>query len=202
MVIVFCGVFVLMATCMLAVALRVLVTKKPFLFPGRWLFWLMLVMFAALLANHLNMFLRYPSERLNVLLLLTPLMLLAGLVFMWVMMSGYMVLGVSSESFREALHVVLRRLDMEFTESLSHIELPQVGVKLHVAIQSGVGMGQIKVKPARERQVLKRVVRELVNYFWATDTPVKYMSVWMYMISGIFCAAAAVTFYFYLRHLL
>jgi hypothetical protein len=193
------GPFVLMATCSLATALRVLVTRKPFVFAARWLFWMMALIACWSCAVSVRVFGPAWGTPHTWLLALQPVMFGAMLFSMWHQMSGYMALGVDGDALRDGLLVVLRRLDIEFAESLSQIELPQLEAKLLVAISSGMGWGQIKIKPAAQRALLKRIARELVDYLWASKAKPAYVGLVPLLASGIFAAAAAVIFGCFVR---
>ena len=170
-----------MGVLLSTVGLRGLVTKRPFLFPARWLFVLVMIVFLGPMAS-LSSFSR-PSQTMDwIPFLMFPILA----VFMWIQLKGYLALGVTERSFREGLLAALEKLQLPYEESLSSIRLTSLGVDLQVAIQSWMGSGQIKVRKGRHGPLLKEIVQVMHKYFRTSAVETNMISCVLYLIIGIF----------------
>lgn len=169
-----------MAVLCLTIGLRGLLTKRPFLFPARWLFLFIMAMF---LGPMVTLFpFSWPSQTMDwIPLLMLPMMA----VFMWIQLKGYLAFGVTERSFREGLLAALEKLQLPCEESLSSIRLTSLGVDLQVAIQSWMGSGQIKVGKGRHGHLLKEIVQAMHKHFRASTVETNMISCVLYLILGI-----------------
>ncbi len=174
-------VFGVMGVLLSTIGLRGLVTKRPFLFPARWLFVFVMTVFLGPMAS-LSSFSR-PSQTMDwIPFLMFPILA----VFMWIQLKGYLALGVTERSFREGLLAALEKLQLPYEESLSSIRLTSLGVDLQVAIQSWMGSGQIKVRKGRHGPLLKEIVQAMHKYFRTSAVETNMISCVLYLIIGIF----------------
>lgn len=110
-------------------------------------------------------------------------------------MKGYMAIGISDDSFRQALHFSLTKNNLPFEEQLSTITLTSIDANLQVAIQSWVGTGQIKFKKSGDPKILSEIVTGINQYYSENDIKPNNITAVFYIVTGILMLAlAAVTF--------
>ena len=150
----------LMAIYFLAIGLRAVLTKRPFLISTRWLLSLMFVVFIPVILLPLSLS-SLPSG-FNVIIWANPLIFAVALLTTWYQLKGYTAYAVTDTSFREALLAALQKLQLPYEESLSLIRLTSINADLQVAVQSWMGTGVIKVKQRGYNSVLthKPVLRK------------------------------------------
>ena len=174
-------VFGVIAVLCMTIGLRGLLTKRPFLFPARWLLLFVMAMFLGPMATLIPF--SWPSQIMEwIPFLMFPILA----VFMWIQFKGYLAFGVTERSFREGLLAALEKLQLPYEESLSSIRLTSLGVDLQVAIQSWMGSGQIKVGKGHHALLLKEIVQAMHKYFRTTAVETNMISCVLYVIIGIF----------------
>ncbi len=178
--------FPLMALFMIVIGLRVLITKRPMFISARWFFVFMLLLFLPQMANSIIILFDLPTGSFAWVFLLTPLLYVILIIFSWIQMKGYMVIGINNESFRTALLMALEKQGIEYEETLSSIKLPSHQAELQVAIQSWIGSGQLKLKKSRDQSILKNTVNEMVDYYKNNEVKINYVTTVFYTISGVF----------------
>ena len=85
--------------------------------------------------------------------------------FFWIQMKGYMAIGISDDSFRNALHYALDQNHIQFEEQVSLIKLTNSNADLLVSVQSWVGTGQLKLKQSKSKHLLNTLVPSINQYF-------------------------------------
>ena len=177
--------FGVMGVVILAIGLRGLVTKRPFLFSARWFLFGMLLIFLGPLGT---LFPRpFPSSRPLEIVDWLPLLVFPVIaVVLWLQMKGYLAFAVTGKSFRDGLLAALEKLQLPYEESLSSIRLTSVEAELQVAIQSWMGSGQIKVKPGRHGPLLKKIVQAMKEHFRTSAVETNMISCAFFLILGIF----------------
>ena len=185
---VFPAIFGVIALAFLSTGLAVLLRKKPLLFSSRWMFALLLVCFAPQFIIPFQT-LGGAGDRLEGLRIITwlgPLMFVVLLAFFWKQMQGYMVMGIVDQSFRKALLSVLDELHLERKEELSLIRIPQANLDIQVAIQSWMGVGQVKNKSKSGREVFQQIIVGLKKRFAQGELETNNTTPLLYIILGIF----------------
>jgi len=158
----------LMSGFLLVIGVKGILDKKPFLLPAYAFNWIMAVY---LLLNYIipgiKLISDTPGEPLYIFLgFLAPILMVAALAFaVWQNMIGYSAYGVTRESFKAALHSALEKLNLPYTDLVSRIELPSIGADLQVSVQTWWGIGELKVKPGKHRQMLRTIVKDMNEYF-------------------------------------
>lgn len=186
--------FVLMACFFLFIGVRVVLSKRPMFMPSRYFFAFMVLAFSPQFVNSANMLTGDSSNSLGLLPYLGPLMFVFLLIFLWFQMKGYMAIGVSDDSFREALHFSLHKNNLPFEERLSAMHLTSIDAILQVAIQSWMGSGQLKLAKSKDPEVLPNIVTGIREYYIDNNvkpnnfTPIFYiiMGVFMLVFAGVF----------------
>jgi Tfp pilus assembly protein PilF len=184
---VFPAIFGIIALSFLVIGFAVLLRKKPLLFSSRWLFTLMLVCFAPQFILPFQMR-DFPGDQLGGFKTITwlfPLMFVVLLVFLWMQMQGYIVMGIVDKSFRKALLSVLDDLHLEREEELSIIRIPQANLDIAVAIQSRTGVGQLRNKTKNGQEVFRQIIAGLRRRFDQGELEINNTTSVFYVIFGI-----------------
>ena len=190
--------FGVMALFFLAIGLRGIVFKKPFVISSRWFLVLVLLGFSPsiLLAMPFSGPI-HSSGSLAVVQWLTPAMLLVVAIFLYLTLRGYTAFGITDVSFREALVASLKRLDLPYEETLSTVRLPTIGADLQVAIQSWIGTGQLKMKQREFAGALSDIVRGMNEYYQGGAAPKMNLTCCIfYALMGVLMAVFAGVFLF------
>ena len=189
--------FGLMAFFFLAVGLSGIIGRRPFLISGRWLF-------AAIVLG-------YAPSLLHPFVFASPLkgdesglvrwipwvdFVLFGVVaiVMGFAARGYQAFAVSNSSFRAGLLASLKRLDLPHEEKLSSLHLPSVGADLQVSVQSGLGIGQIRVKQRQFKGLLRDIVGGMNEYYRASTVPPNLVFCNLSLVLGVFLLGLAGAF--------
>ena len=190
--------FGVMALFFLAVGLRGIVFRKPFVISSRWFLALVLLGFSPSLLLAMPLFgPSHSSGQLAIIQWLTPAMLLVVAVFLYFTLRGYTAFGVTDVSFREALMASLKRLDLPYEETLSTLRLPTIGADLQVAIQSWIGTGQLKMKQREFNRVLSDIVRCMNEHYQSgAASNINLTCCIFYAVMGVLMAVFAVVFLF------
>jgi len=174
-----------MAAFMLAVGLRGVVTRRPFLVSARWL---LIVMLLGFLPNLILPFTFQTSRGGAAELLMRwagPALFVVMAVMFWIIMRGQIVFGVTADSLRAGLFASLRGLELPHEETLGGVRLPTVPADLQVAVQSWVGTAQIKARDRAAAPVLEDVTRGMRAYFGSTAVHVNLTCCVFYVVVGV-----------------
>jgi hypothetical protein len=167
------------------------VTRKPFLISARW--FLGLVLFSLVPGVAMPLLVQAPAidgglGPLALMRWLNPLVLVCVIIFMCFTMRGYFAFAITDASFREGLLAALHKLGMAHEEMLGSVRLPSVGADLQVAVQSWVGIGQLKVKQRSSSRLLRDIVRGMNEYYRTAATPINLTGCVFYLILGVLMA--------------
>jgi len=111
-------------------------------------------------------------------------------------MKGFMAIGISDDSFRNALHYSLNQNQIQFEEQLSLIKLTGLNAELQVAVQSWVGTGQLKLKKSKDKYLLAKLVSSINDYYISNAiTPNNTTSIF-YIVMGLFMSVFSGSIYF------
>lgn len=176
---------VVVALFLLVVGLRGVITRKPFLLSSRWLLGLILVLFAPAILEPFLFPIPRVGDRGGGLNLLNPAMFVILAVFMWLSLRGYVAFGVTDASFREGLLAALGKLQLPHEETLGAIRLPSAGIDLQVAVQSWIGVGQMKAKQRKGGGVLARVAAAMNEYFRSASVATNVTGCVFYVVMGL-----------------
>ena len=175
--------FGFVAIVFLAIGLRGILTKRPFLISQRWL---LSVMFAAFIPAILVHLLTWFPGGFNFMNWLFLLGFGVILLMMCYQMRGYMAYAITDTSFREALIEVLQKLQLPYEESLSLIRLTSIEADLQVSVQAWVGTGLIKVKQRGHSAVLREIVNRMNDYFRLSSVPTNMITCVFFLVMGVF----------------
>ena len=158
----------LMALIMLGMGLRALITRRPYLFSARWLLAFALLGFLPSAIGPMLVstgFRHDPSTSTRVVTWMGPILFVVMAIFFAILMRGYVVIGITESSMREALFAALARLQLPHEETLGSIRLPTVPAELQVAVQSWVGTGQLKPRTRRSRAITASIAEGMQAHF-------------------------------------
>lgn len=187
--------FALMAAYFLVIGIKIVYTNKPLLMPSKVVFIFMVLAFSPQLIIFFEKF-SASSNELSHITYLSPLMFIVLLCFFWIQLKGYMAIGISDESFRNALHTSLSNNKIKFEEQLSLIKLTDLDAQLQVSIQSWVGTGQIKLKKSTDKELLNKLVLGINEYYQSTPIVANKTTSIFYIVMGLFMLVFAGSFYF------
>ncbi|MGB8354770.1 MAG: hypothetical protein WCD79_12825 [Chthoniobacteraceae bacterium] len=173
----------LMAAFILTVALKTLIGRKPLFFSSRWLFGLMCVGFLPSIMN--SFFLRYFSF----ISLLSPLMFVVLLGYLWFMMKGYTAFGVTDSYFRDALLASMSSLGYTAEESFSKLRIKETGEEFHVSVQGWMGSAQFKPVGKSNTKTTRDIAEGMNRYFATTPGKMNYIVAYLYLFLGVFLIA-------------
>ena len=179
--IVFPILFGTMSTFFLVIALRGIITRRPFLVSNRWVLYLMFVC----LIPTILLFLFLPGTSSFLLKWFNPAVFTVVLVMMCFLLKGFSAYGVSDITFREALITTLNKLQLSHEETLSLIRLTSVEADLQVSIHSWMGTGMIKIKQREHASLLTQIASEMNTHFRMSTTPSNLTPCIFYLIMGI-----------------
>ena len=183
-----------MAFLFLFVGARVITSKKPLFLDSRFFFAFMVVGFSPQFVNTLNMS-TIPGN-MGLILYLSALLFVCLLVFFWFQMKGYMAIGISDDSFRDALHFSLNKNNLPFEEQLSIIKLTSINANLQIAVQSWVGTGQIKLNKSKDTKMLHAIILSINQYYDENNVSPNNTTSIFYVVMGILMLVFTGTFFF------
>ena len=181
----------LMGAFLLFIGARVIASKRPIFMPSRFFFAFMVLAFSPQFVNAVNMSTNDLPGNMGLFQYLGPLMFVCLLVYFWLQMKGYMAIGVSDDSFRDALHFSLNKNNLPFEEQLSVIKLTSINATLQIAIQSWIGAGQIKLKRSKDTKILPAIILGINQYYVENNIRPNNITSVLYVVMGIFLLVSA-----------
>lgn len=173
-----------MAAYFLVIGLRVLVAKKPVMISSRYVFALLVVGFSPQLVNSAIVLSEGTTRGTIWLGALLPVLTLGLVAVFWFHLKGYVAIGISEDSFGEAIRFSLEKNGLPFEEQISAIDLPAVRAKLQVAVRSWAGSGQLRLSGHDDPGLLPRIVTGINDYYAERDIEPTTMASWMYLLIG------------------
>lgn len=178
---------------MLAIGLRGVIGRRPFLVSARTGFWLMALVFGPTLLSPLRFWFIGDIEPSGIaMLVISLLMCTVLLVMLWKQTSGYMVFGVKEEQFRQILHSTLKKLNFPFDESLSRLRLTTLDADLQVGIQAWMGTAYLRMKQPQHTSAFRKIVDSLRKDFASTTAQFDATMCAFYILFGVFGLAASI----------
>lgn len=169
---------------LLAIGLRGLIHRRPFLISSRWLFVLCVLAFLpGLLRTGLHAF-QPQAGALSTLGWMNLGMFLLFAVAMWLVTAGYSAFGVTEASFRQGLYEALRRRGLPWEEALGGMNLPTEDAAVQVGMHSWIGTAQIKVLPRARSALLRDIAAGMNAYYRSATVPVNLAPCLIYAVMG------------------
>jgi len=111
-------------------------------------------------------------------------------------MKGYMAIGVSDDSFRDAIHFSLKRINQPFEEKLSAIKLTAINTILQIAIQSWIGSAQLRLKQSKDTKLLTEIIAGMNEYYINNNIKPNNVISTFYILIGFFMLVFAGVFFY------
>lgn len=185
-----------MALFFLFIGVKVLLNKKPLLLSSKYFFGFMVLAFSPQFVTAASMLTADIPESFSLFFYLSPIMLVVLLVYLWFQMKGYMAIGISDDSFRDALHYSLNKNNLPFEEQLSTVKLTSINASLQIAVQSWIGAGQIKLKETKNIGVLPAIVGGINQYYSENSIKPNHITSIFYILIGTLMLFFAGTSFF------
>jgi hypothetical protein len=189
----------LMTIYLFAIALRLLITKRPLVLSSRWM-----VAFIALACSPqlLNTFVFMGvSKGMGMMTWISPLMFLTVMVIVIISISGYSVFGVTEEYFREAVLATLTSLGFTVEETMSCLRIKETGQEIKIMVQGTTGAAQLRPKSKDSHELVKQIAKGLRIYFQSNTGKTKMLIAYFYILIGIFLMATVISLGMFTRHL-
>ena len=190
--------FGIFALFFFVIALRGILTKRPFLVSNKWL---LLVMFVALMPTIL-IFPFLPGSPPFIIKWLNPAIFTVVLVMMCFTLKGYVAYAVTDSSFRDALLASLQKLELPYEETLSTIRLTSVEADLQVSVQSWMGSGQLKIKQRGQGSLLAKIADAMNEYFRISSVPTNLTTCIFYLVMGILMVISGIGIFLLFQRIL
>lgn len=168
-----------LAAFLLAIGLRGLIHRRPFLISSRWLFLLCVLAFLP----GLRPFLAQGSGISPLAWMNLAMFLLFGGA-MWLVTAGYSAFGVTEASFRQGLYEALRRRGLPWEEALGGMNLPTEDAAVQVGVHNWIGTAQIKVLPRARASLLRDIAAGMNAYYRSATVPVNLTPCLAYAVIG------------------
>ena len=178
------------------IALRGILTKRPFLISHRWLLSMMFIGLTPVILMPFYL----PGGAPSIIKWFNPMICTVVLVMMCFALKGYAVYAVTDTAFREGLLTSLQKLDLPYEETLSTIRLTSIEIDLQVSIQSWMGAGLIKVKQRGHGSLLTNIADTMNEHFRSSSTDTNLVSCIFFLIMGVLMVIGGIaTFFFFQR---
>lgn len=154
--------FAVLSSFYIALGLRVMLAKNPFI---RSQLWVAVISFAPLTAVSLTtVWPRYPAQSwLPAFVAVGGMTIMCGIA-LW-HFSGCVVIGTTGTALRDALRHALRRLNLSYEESAQAFRLPALNNELTVEAMSFDGMFALRLKKFGDRSAIRQLAVELNDFF-------------------------------------
>ncbi len=165
-----------------------LIKKRPLVFASRQLMWFLLAILAPTIAMLLNLLLQ-DREHLGLFLVglsIFQVGMMALVVFIiWHQMSGYMIFGVSDDTFQEALTKALNKLNLPYQETISKIRLTSIDADLQANVVSWMGTAHIRIKQWQHVLYIKDIANAMDSYYKSSIVKVNNTAFIFYLLFGV-----------------
>lgn len=169
-----------------------LIKKRPLVFSARQLMWVVLLAYLpSVIQSFIPLFTSRGSiEWFEIFLPFIQVAVMAILVFIfWRQMTGYMVFGVSDDTFRDALFYALNKLNLPFQEMLSKVKLIGLDADLYAVVAEWMGTAQIRIKQRQHTQRVIDIANTMNDYYASTPVKVNNIAYMTYLLLGLLIIA-------------
>jgi len=189
-------VFAFIAFFFLFIGIKVVISKRPLFMPSKYFFAFIVLAFSPQFVTTVDMFLKGLPGKIGLIFLISPILFVCLLVFFWILMKGYMAIGVSDDSFRDAIHFSLKRINQPFEEKLSAIKLTAINTILQIAIQSWIGSAQLRLKQSKDTKLLTEIIAGMNEYYINNNIKPNNVISTFYILIGFFMLVFAGVFFY------
>lgn len=184
----------IMAGTMLGVGLWGFIKKRPLLFPARVLFRPMLLIFVpiTLVILRRTWDASGPLQAFGIVWAGLQIGLFGLSIFVYRrQMTGYLVFGVSDDTFRPALVYALRLLQWPFQETIAKFRLTGLEADLQAVVAEWMGSAQIRIKQPQHAAHTKTIAAAMDAYYQQSPVKLNTFSFTLYVILGAALLAMA-----------
>jgi hypothetical protein len=174
----------MIGTALSCVGWRGLALRRPFMIRGLWFTSAVAAGVASIATAFFVVFTPWERGWLFLTYWSWPASMLAIAALAMFRMQGYVGFGMSSAVFREALMSSLRTLGIEYSESLSAIELPRLGLKIDVSVDDVLGTVRLRAPKPDGWRVLDQLARVMNRHFRTTRPAMSFISCASYTAFG------------------
>lgn len=166
-----------------------LIKKRPLILPAHQFMWFFIALYAAQIIQSLVSIFTTRWQTFDPFFFLIPIFqILMFVVVIYVIqrqMTGYLILGVTDDTFREALTAVLNQLNLPFQETISKIKLTSIEADLQAAVASWVGSAQIRVQQQQHAHLTQKIAHGMDDYYQKNPVQTNFFIFIAYLILGI-----------------
>lgn len=162
------------------------VKKRPLVFAARQLLWLYLLMIIPLNVQTFSMFSWERGLAVTNLMLIFQLAMMILMIYLFYrVFTGYMILGVSEDTFREALTHALNPLNLPFEETIARVKLTGISADLQASVVAWMGTEQIRIKQREHISHTKNIAQTMDTYYKTHPVKVQKIAFGLYLALGI-----------------
>ena len=172
-----------MALCFIFIGGKIMITKKPIIYNSKWMFMLIFICYVPIIFYHLKE--AYPFDKSTFSDFSSPFILFLFLVYLWFVLKGYSLLGVKSDSFRNALVYALQKSDIKYTETFNKIILTDYNSAINIGMQSWMGTGQLRWKTKDALKEKTELINNIREYYKNNEEKPSLITPIFYLIFGI-----------------
>jgi hypothetical protein len=162
-----------------------LLNRRPLVFPARQLMWFLLLCYLPITVQSFVPLLnsRGHVEPFFIFLPFVQITMIVLLVFVfWRQMTGYMIFGVSDDTFRDGLISALTKLNLPFKETISKIKLTELDADLQASVASWMGTAQIRMKQPQHLHYAQEIAGEMSVYYKNNQVKVQKITFIIYLL--------------------
>lgn len=174
-----------------AIALRLLIKRRPLILSSRWTIGMIAVAFTP---SIFNAFVFHGLEkREDMMFWIQPVMFGTIFIFLLIQMKGYATFGVTEAYFREALLSTVNSLGHTVEETISCLRIKETGQEIKIMIQGLTGSAQLRPKSKDSAELVKQIAQGMRAYFQSHSGKTNMLIAYFYLLMGGFLLATAIS---------
>lgn len=159
-------VLLLNALFFLYIGVKVFYSAHPIFISAKTFFFFLSMIIGSILIYQIDKQLQSETP-VELSIFITPIMSFIVLSYFWFQMKGYIAVGVSDRTLRDAINYSLEVNKLKYEDLMTGTHLKDVNAKLDVSIQDWVATGQVKVHSIKNKGLLDALISG-VNDFYRT----------------------------------
>lgn len=157
-------VLLLNAIFFLYIGVKVSYSNHPFFISAKTFFFFLSLIIGSILLFQLDKQLENEGP-LELSIFITPLMSFIVLSYFWFQMKGYIAVGVSDRTLRDAINYSLEINKLNYEDLITGIHLKDLNAKLDISIQDWVATGQVKVHSGKNKGLLDALMSGMNDFY-------------------------------------
>ena len=159
-------VLLLNALFFLYIGVKVSYSNHPIFISAKTFFFFLSMIIGSILIYQIDKQLQSETP-VELSIFITPIMSFIVLSYFWFQMKGYIAVGVSDRTLRDAINYSLEVNQLNYEDLITGIHLKDLNAKLDISIQDWVATGQVKVHSIKNKGLLDALMSG-VNDFYRT----------------------------------